>query len=76
YLLEYPQYTRPREFEGYTVPDVLLSGNHKNIELYRLTESIKLTFLRRKDLISKGIKNKYFSDQIIKLIKQVKNNLL
>ncbi len=76
YLLEYPQYTRPREFEGHAVPDVLLSGNHKNIELYRITESIKLTLSRRKDLIAEGIENKYFSDRIIKLIKQVKKNLL
>lgn len=75
-LLEYPQYTRPREYEGHKVPDVLLSGNHKNIEKYRLVESIKLTLLRRKDLIEKGIENKSFSDEVIKLIKQVKKSLL
>jgi tRNA (guanine37-N1)-methyltransferase len=37
--LEYPQYTRPVEFRGWTVPDVLLSGNHKRIEEWRRTES-------------------------------------
>ncbi|MEA3423648.1 MAG: tRNA (guanosine(37)-N1)-methyltransferase TrmD [Bacillota bacterium] len=76
HLLEYPQYTRPRDFEGHIVPDVLLSGNHKNIEQYRMTESIKLTLSRRKDLISEGIENEYFSDRIVKLIKQLKKNLL
>ena len=76
YLLEYPQYTRPREYEGHKVPDVLLSGNHKNIEKYRLVESIRLTLLRRKDLIEKGIEKKQFSDEVVKLIKQVKKNLL
>lgn len=49
-LLEYPQYTRPREFMGMEVPDVLLSGNHKNIEEWRKSESERLTKERRPDL--------------------------
>lgn len=49
-LLEYPQYTRPRDFEGHTIPDVLLSGDHKKIEEWRRTESEKLTRQRRPDL--------------------------
>ncbi len=53
-LLEYPQYTRPAEFEGMKVPDVLLSGNHKNIERWRRDESLKRTLKRRPDLIKKG----------------------
>lgn len=54
-LLEYPHYTRPREFEGLKVPDVLLSGNHKNIDEWRKNESIKITKERRKDLYEKSI---------------------
>lgn len=52
-LLEYPQYTRPREFEGRSVPETLLSGNHKEIEKWRLAESIKITKERRSDIIKK-----------------------
>lgn len=46
-LLEYPQYTRPREFRGYVVPDVLLSGNHQEIAAWRLNQSIQRTAQRR-----------------------------
>lgn len=49
-LLEYPQYTYPRNFEGKKVPDVLLSGNHKNISKWRLAEAKKVTQDRRSDL--------------------------
>ena len=55
-LLEYPHYTRPREFEGMSVPDVLLSGNHKNIDEWREKESIKITRERRPDLLKKSCK--------------------
>jgi tRNA (guanine37-N1)-methyltransferase len=51
-FLEHPQYTRPAEFRGYKVPDVLLSGNHKKIEEWRSKESLRRTFQRRPDLIS------------------------
>ncbi|UEX89342.1 tRNA (guanosine(37)-N1)-methyltransferase TrmD [Staphylococcus ratti] len=50
-LLEYPQYTRPRVFEGHTVPDVLLSGNHANIEKWRREQSLKRTLEKRPDLL-------------------------
>ena len=50
-LLEYPQYTRPEEYKGLRVPDVLLSGHHKNIEIWRRQESIRRTFERRPDLL-------------------------
>lgn len=43
YLLDYPVYTKPREFKGMKVPEVLLSGNHKKIEEYRINEQIRLT---------------------------------
>lgn len=52
-LLEHPHYTRPREFEGKTVPEVLLNGNHKLIDEWRLNESIKRTKERRSDLYKK-----------------------
>lgn len=50
-LLEYPQYTRPEEFRGMRVPEVLLSGNHRGIEMWRRKESLKRTFERRPELI-------------------------
>lgn len=52
-LLEYPQYTRPRSFNGLEVPEVLLSGNHKKIDEWRFEESQKITLERRPDLIKK-----------------------
>jgi tRNA (guanine37-N1)-methyltransferase len=50
-LLEYPQYTRPREWEGRSIPDVLLSGDHGKIEQWRRAEALKLTRARRPDLL-------------------------
>lgn len=49
-LLEYPQYTRPQEWEGLEIPDVLMSGHHKKIKEWRLAQSKKLTKERRPDL--------------------------
>lgn len=49
-LLEYPQYTRPYDFMGLTVPEVLISGHHENIEKWRLEQSVALTKERRPDL--------------------------
>ena len=49
-LLDYPNYTRPEEFRGMRVPEVLLSGHHKNIEKYRQEEKVRLTKEKRKDL--------------------------
>ncbi len=51
-LLEYPQYTRPRDFRGMMVPDVLLSGHHEQIRLWRRQESLRKTLLRRPDLLA------------------------
>ena len=50
-LLEYPQYTRPAEYRGLAVPEVLLSGNHGAIRRWRRKESLKLTLLYRPDLL-------------------------
>ena len=53
-LLEYPQYTRPEEFRGMKVPQVLLSGDHERVRQWRREMSIRLTMERRPDLLSKA----------------------
>jgi tRNA (guanine37-N1)-methyltransferase len=52
-LLEYPHYTRPREWEGRAIPDVLLSGDHAKIKAWRETEALKVTRERRPDLLKR-----------------------
>lgn len=52
-LLEYPHYTKPREYRGLEVPEVLLNGNHAEIEKFRHEQSLERTKLRRKDLYDK-----------------------
>jgi tRNA (guanine37-N1)-methyltransferase len=52
-FLEYPQYTRPKIFEGLEVPDVLISGHHQNISKYQKDESLRITKLYRPDLLEK-----------------------
>ena len=54
-LLEYPQYTRPVEFEGLRVPDILLSGNHQAIAAWRRREQLRRTLQRRPDLLAHAI---------------------
>lgn len=56
-LLEYPHYTRPEVWEGERVPEVLLTGHHKNIEEFRHNEAVKITQERRPDLFTKLEKN-------------------
>lgn len=53
-LLDYPHYTRPAEFNGMKVPDVLLSGNHHAIQNWRKTESLERTKIRRRDLFDQN----------------------
>ena len=53
-LLEYPQYTRPEYYEGMRVPEVLLSGHHKNIEAWRRQQSLLRTWQRRPDLLKEA----------------------
>jgi len=50
-ILEYPQYTKPREFHGREVPEILLSGDHKKIDRWRLEEAVNITRERRPDLL-------------------------
>lgn len=68
-ILEYPQYTRPAEYKGWAVPDVLLSGNHSEIERWRKTESIRKTYKKRPDLLKK-IKLSAEDKEILDKIKQ------
>ncbi len=53
-LLKYPQYTRPRDFRGWKVPEVLLSGDHAKIARWRREKSLEVTFKRRPDLLKKA----------------------
>ncbi len=66
-LLEYPQYTRPIDFEGMRVPDVLLSGNHKEIAKFRRKEALRKTYLKRPELLD----NYEFSEEDKKLMKEI-----
>ena len=52
-LLEYPHYTRPRDWEGLPIPDVLLSGDHARIAAWRRAEALRLTRARRPDLLAR-----------------------
>ncbi|MCX6005512.1 MAG: tRNA (guanosine(37)-N1)-methyltransferase TrmD [Chloroflexi bacterium] len=70
-VLEYPQYTRPPEYRGWKVPEVLLSGNHKEISLWRREQSILRTVRRRPDLLSKA----ELSETDNKTIKSLKSSL-
>lgn len=56
-LLEYPQYTKPRSYEGMDVPEVLVSGNHKLIRLWKFEQSLELTKKNRPDLFEAFVKN-------------------
>jgi tRNA (guanine37-N1)-methyltransferase len=57
-LLEYPQYTRPYEFHGVKVPDVLISGHHENINSWRYEKALELTKKNRPDILEKFGKEK------------------
>ncbi len=70
-LLEHAQYTRPREFEGEDVPEVLLSGNHKEIDDWRLESSLMRTLIKRPDLL----KAKPLSPQEIEILEKWGRNI-
>ncbi len=69
-LLEYPQYTRPSEVNNQSVPEILLSGDHKKISQWRKIQSLKKTYLKRPDLIDKS----KLTDQEIVIINNMKND--
>lgn len=68
-LLEYPQYTKPREYEGECVPDVLLSGNHAKIKEWRIAQSLMMTKHFRPDLYEKHV----FSSEEKKIMKKIED---
>lgn len=68
-LLDYPHYTRPETYEGFKVPDILLSGNHENIRQWRLKESLKRTLFRRPELLSGLSLNKEQEEMLDSLMK-------
>ena len=67
-LLEFPQYTRPAEFRGMKVPDVLLSGHHVNIRRWRMEQSLRKTLERRPDLLE----NYDFTDEERQILEEIK----
>ena len=71
-LLDCPHYTRPEKFNDWDVPQILLSGNHQNIDNWRLKEKFKLTLLKRPDLMEKFS----FDKRTKKLFEEAKNELI
>ena len=68
-LLEYPQYTRPENFLGIQVPEILKSGHHENIEKWRRKEAIKTTYIKRPELLKKA----KLTDEEIEYVKELRN---
>jgi tRNA (guanine37-N1)-methyltransferase len=70
-LLKHAQYTRPRDFNGMTVPEILLSGDHKKIEKWRIESSLKHTFLKRPDILE----NIKLSEQELEILEKWQKRL-
>lgn len=70
-LLEYPHYTRPAEFRGWKVPDILLSGHHANIERWRLKESLRRTLERRPELLERI----ELTEEMKKLLREIREEV-
>ncbi len=68
-LLEYPQYTRPYEYRGMVVPEVLMSGHHENIRKWRLEQSLRKTYQRRPDLLEQYP----FTDEAAAIFEKIKS---
>jgi tRNA (guanine37-N1)-methyltransferase len=68
--LEYPHYTRPSDYRGWLVPEILLSGNHREIQAWRRMESLRRTYLRRPDLLEKAT----LSNEDRKILEEIKKN--
>jgi tRNA (guanine37-N1)-methyltransferase len=69
-LLEYPHYTKPPEFRGWKVPDVLASGNHAKIDEWRREQALTRTFNKRPDMLEKAV----LSKKDLKIIERLKSN--
>lgn len=75
-LLEYNQYTKPREYEGYTVPEILYGGDHEKIHLWQFEQSLRLTKEKRPDLFEKYLQNhKELTKKEKKILDLVVNSL-
>ena len=72
-LLDYPQYTKPQEYRGMKVPDVLLSGNHKKIDEWRREEQIKKTKKQRPDLLKESEEEKTLDEDLAKTEEEKEN---
>jgi tRNA (guanine37-N1)-methyltransferase len=72
-LLEYPHYTRPPEFRGWGVPDILVSGNHARIAKWRREQSLRRTFKQRPDLLEKADLNEADRKLLAKIIEEQKH---
>jgi len=70
-LLEYPQFTRPEVFDTMKVPEVLLSGHHEQIRLWRLEKRVEKTLRQRPDLIQSGMGKGIFNKEIISMIERL-----
>jgi len=70
-LLEYPQYTRPVNFRGWTVPEVLVSGNHEKIAEWRIKQSLLRTWQRRPDLLLKAQLSEYEKESLAELAEEL-----
>lgn len=66
-LLEYPQYTRPEEYDGNSVPEVLISGHHENIRKWRLKQSLLKTYRKRPDLLD----NREFNQEEQQMLQEI-----
>jgi tRNA (guanine37-N1)-methyltransferase len=70
-LLGYPNYTRPAEFRGMKVPDVLLSGHHRRIELWRKEQSLRKTLERKPEIIEKLKKEGKLTEEELKILEKI-----
>ena len=70
-LLEYPQYTRPQEYDGHSVPEILLSGHHAKIKKWQRYEALKKTLLVRPDLLEKAT----LTPEDLAMIEEIKNEI-
>ncbi|RUM87185.1 MAG: tRNA (guanosine(37)-N1)-methyltransferase TrmD [Thermovibrio sp.] len=71
-LLGYPNYTRPAEFRGMKVPDVLLSGHHRRIELWRKEQSLRKTLKRKPEVIERLLKEGKLTDEELEILERLK----
>lgn len=74
-LLGYPNYTRPAEFRGMRVPDVLLSGHHKKIELWRKEQSLRKTLERKPEIVEKLRRDGKLTEEELKILEKIEREM-